>query len=120
MTPNFTIRAPQMEDAQAIVDLTNAYMIALGFQAITTVEHTQHNWHTSGVDLNHDGWMIENETRQLVAYAQHHMREPTHFLHWGCVHSDYPHLWTELIGLCEARSRELATPHAEISMVTSE
>jgi len=81
----YTARPVRMDDAQATVDLLNAYSQALLGINQETVDSTLHWWKSEGFDIETDTQLVLTPTGQAVAYIEFvDMAEPhVHLNSWG-------------------------------------
>jgi len=68
--PTFTFRHPTPDDAQAIVDLSNAGDIAATGQPQTDLAQIRDMWNEPYFDLNRDAWVAETPDGRLAGYIE--------------------------------------------------
>lgn len=64
---NFTVRHPEISDAQAALDLMNLCDIAEYGESDSSLEDLVDEW--SGIDLSRDAWLVFTHQNQLIGYA---------------------------------------------------
>ncbi|HEY7349225.1 MAG TPA: GNAT family N-acetyltransferase [Ktedonobacterales bacterium] len=118
-----TIRAPTMDDAEAIAALANACRLAEGGTATLTAEEIRYAWQTAGSDFNlaANTWAVVTPEGKLVAYADLFQRGYVAFSMVGWTHPEYcgQGIGTYLLRLVEARAIQqipAAPPRARISI----
>src|ERR1051326_4153298 len=123
-----SIRAPTIDDAEAVAALANTCTFAEQGtpQGIPTMaaEEVRAFWQTPGVNLATDTWTVVTDEGRLIAYADVYQRAYVAFYTEGWTHSEYcgRGIGTYLLRLVEARARQqisAAPPHARISIQTA-
>ncbi len=87
---DFTLRAPTLDDAQAVTDLLAASDTADYGEPDLSVEDIRSDWRREGFVLERDAWLIDAQNGTLVAYGfvwdtgEHARVDPT-----TCVHPSF-------------------------------
>lgn len=105
-----TIRAPKMDDAEAVVELINTCAVAEGGEADENVSELLADWKSGEISLETDIWLAIAPDRKIVGYEEARPEEshPTVMVD-GYVHPDYANqgVGTYLLRLAEERARTL-------------
>ncbi len=104
------IRAPIVDDADAVSELYNTCALDEIGAAITTPAETLKMWRLPGFDLQRDAWIIETPEEQVVGYMDVWSPEPyAHLYCDGRVQPAYHGrgIGAALLRLAETRAREL-------------
>lgn len=88
--PDFTLRRPTMDDAQAVTDLSNASDIADVGEPMTDIGMVYDTWNASYFNLEEDGWVAHDKNGVLATYFECYYEpgEEEVLLFWW-VHPDY-------------------------------
>jgi mycothiol synthase len=110
LSPEFYNRPAVLKDAQAAVDLFDAYDMSIVGVRIESLDNTIRFWQTPGMELNRDTTLVMNATQQVVGYAEvYDVADPhVHIFTFGCVHPDYTGrgIGTYLVDWIDQRMRE--------------
>ncbi|MEM8535010.1 MAG: GNAT family N-acetyltransferase [Chloroflexota bacterium] len=105
-----TIRAPKMDDAEAVVDLINTCAVAEGGEADENVSELLADWKSGEISLETDIWLAIAPNGKIIGYEESRPDEsnPTVMVD-GYVHPDYANqgIGTYLLHLAEERARTL-------------
>lgn len=105
-----TIRAPKMDDADAVVDLINTCAVAEGGEADENVSEVLADWKSGEISMETDIWLAIAPDGKIVGYEEARPEEsaPTVMVD-GYVHPDYANqgIGTYLLNLAEERGRTL-------------
>lgn len=104
--PEFVVRAPTVEDAEAVAKVTSAFDSSFGVQETAQAEDVRDEWRH--LDLTRDAWVWERDGR-IVAYAAVFTRgEDVRLVADGYVDPEYAGrgLGTAIAELTERRARE--------------
>lgn len=119
----FYTRPAMIEDAQAVVDLGNAYSRSLIGSDIESMEERQSDWQMPGFDLTNDAVLVCEPTGQVVGYGDvWDIQSPyVHKYSIGYVHPSVVGrgIGAFLLGWIEARARErmnLAPEGAQVGL----
>jgi len=115
------VRAPTLNDLDAVYELANAWSIAVHGEPDFTREDFALSWREPDFCLADDAWIVETVTGQVVGYAEVWNSQRVQLGIHLFSHADFPHevIDTELVRLAEERAREQipqAPPHARISL----
>jgi len=106
----FTIRAPTLDDAEAIAELANTCRLAEQGTPNQTADEIRDVWQTagSGFNLATDAWAVVTPDGKLIAYADLFQSGYVVFYTAGWTHPDYcgQGIGTYLLRLLEARARQ--------------
>ncbi len=69
LPPGFKIRAPRLEDAQAVADLMRACDIANYGEPDTDVKDVLDDWNAPRFELARDAWILERAGGEVVGFA---------------------------------------------------
>ena len=105
---NVTVRAPTMDDAQAAYELTAAYEVAEWGERDTEPDDIPEQW--AKMDLHRDAFVIEAPDGSMAALATVRRDDVTRLVTDYAVHPAFrgQGMRRYLLGLVEARARELA------------
>ena len=108
MLRNLLVRAPNMDDLEAVAELRLASDIADYGMPDATEQDILVDWQRSGFNLNTDAWVIVTTDGRLVGYASVWPCEYRRFHACACVHPAYRGrgIGMLLLRLAEARARE--------------
>ncbi len=119
----FNVRAPRLEDAQAIAAVINAEDKQEGGREETTVDDVTYDWQRSSIDLAQDAWVACTPTGEIVGYeCIFIVHENGHFDIDGYVHPAYKNkgIGTHLLRRVEARVRQRVGEIAPAARVWTE
>lgn len=107
------MRAPTMNDLEAVVKLYNTVEIELDGKIETTLDELRVEWSLPSFNLTTDAWLIESPEGRLAAVADEGHQKHVRIYAGGQVHPDYRGLGigTYLVHLEEERAR-LHVPEA--------
>lgn len=109
----YTLRPATMADAQAVVDVANAYSLALHGTAEEDVEDMQVHWRTPGFDLAEDARVAVAADGRVVGFIEIWDPNSPHVTirTWGRVHPSFQGrgVGRQLLRWAEARARQHAT-----------
>lgn len=111
----YVLRRPALEDAEAIAALKRAIEMARYGESDVTAEEVRDEWSLPGLSLDKDIWVVADDAGALVAYALCWLEAPPdeaaaeQLVDPACRGMGLNEL---LLGLCEARAAELASPSA--------
>jgi len=116
--PNdYSFRAPTPGDAQAVVDLINAYSLAQGGADDFTLAALRGDWDDPAFTLASDAWVAVGPDAQLLGYEQLYL-DPAGLAHEvdGYVHPEHEGrgIGTLLLRLAEQRARGVSIAGAHI------
>lgn len=119
-----TIRAPTMDDAEAVTELTNTCIRTEREVPPLTAEEIRSVWQIPRFNLAADAWAVATPEGNLIGCASVFQREEREFYFEGYVHPEYrgQGIGAYLLHLVEARVRQQipAAPSREpISLKTS-
>ncbi|HEY7780659.1 MAG TPA: GNAT family N-acetyltransferase [Ktedonobacterales bacterium] len=87
---DIVVRAPTLDDAEAVSDLINAYAVATVGAAATNPDKIQHFFQTPGLDPSRDVWLATTTDGRPVAFADVVSRAPHVRAHGdGYVHPEF-------------------------------
>lgn len=110
MPRELIIRAPILDDADAVRDLINLSAQYDGNPHGVSLAELQAFWQIPGFDLTHDAWVIDSPDERTAGYLDLYCPAPhDHVYADGWVHPDYRGLGIgrTLLQRAEARAREL-------------
>lgn len=115
------VRAPAMDDLQAVYDVIYASGTADYGEETFTLEDLRLIWHEPGFSLAEDAWVVVTPEHRIVAYADTGHRNHVKLFGDYRVHPEYRGLGIEkyLVRLIESRMRQhigLAPSHARITL----
>ncbi len=123
---SLAMRAPTMDDAEAVTELANTCIQTERETPPLTAEEIRYVWQIPRFNLAADAWAVATPEGKLVGYANVFQREEREFYFEGFVHPDYrgQGIGTCLLRLVEARVRQQMSPtsggaDAPISLKTS-
>lgn len=122
-TKNFLVRAPEMDDLNAVVEMLLASDMDEWGEPDTSVEEVRSEWQSIGFNLETDAWVTVDSTGRIVGYASVRDRGHERIMSFAKVHPDYRGLGiaTRLLQLTEERARQhipLAQTHARVTLST--
>ncbi len=108
MPDGFLLRAPTMDDAQAITDLMNRCAVADGDVPDVALNDVLTVWRVPSFNLQTDAWLVTTPDGVLVGTEEAAREDATHFHMDGYVHPAYRGrgIGTALLQLAEAWARE--------------
>jgi mycothiol synthase len=119
------LRAPTMDDAEAVAALMSTCMLADQGAPVTT-EEVRYLWQTAGVslDLATNAWAVVSADGALVGFSVLLQRAYMHFYTEGYIHPEHRRrgIGTHLLRLVESRARQQmadAPPQGRITIQTS-
>jgi len=111
--PEFTVRAPTIDDVEAVARVTSALDTSFGIDETEQPDDIRDGWRE--LDLAHDAWVWERDGK-IVAYAAVYARgEDKKLIVDGYVDPDYASrgLGTAIAETTERRARERGVPQLE-------
>ncbi len=116
----FTVRAPTMDDEEAITDLLNTCSFAEYGTADYTTEEIRADFEWIGFSLETDAWVVVTPDSKIVGYASVWVKAQVHILAEGYVHPEYcsQGIGTYLLDVTEARAPEMVLKAPEGARVT--
>jgi GNAT superfamily N-acetyltransferase len=113
------LRRPTLDDAEAAAALIRAYDEAYGAADVMTAEDMLHEW--TGVDLEHDAWLLEDDGRAVALGCVYGRRAERLDLD-GYVHPAFTGrgLGTEILRLGEERVRERGAARIHVATLEAD
>ena len=108
MPDGFLLRAPTLDDAQAVTDLVNLCAVAVGDVPDVALNDVLAEWRAPSFNLSTDAWLVTTPDGVLVGTEEAAREDATHFHMDGYVHPAYRGrgIGTTLLRLAEAWARE--------------
>jgi GNAT superfamily N-acetyltransferase len=93
-TTNTTLRPFTFDDAEAVVDLFNAYSQSLFGGDDSDLDQLMNEWTTPGLDIEEVIRVLEDDNGKIIGYIDVWDTSPPHVIKyvWGCLH---PQHWDE-------------------------
>jgi mycothiol synthase len=122
-TNNFRVRAPEMDDLNAVVEMLLASDMDEWGEPDTSVEEIRSEWQAVSFNLETDAWVVVDSSGRIVGYASIRDRGHESIMSFAKVHPDFRGLGiaTHLVELTEERARQhipLAQPDARVTLST--
>jgi GNAT superfamily N-acetyltransferase len=118
---DFILRAPTMDDLEAVTQLIVTCDIADSGEPDYTTDDLLIEWQRKGFDLTSDAWIITTPQGQVIGYTDVWEDGLGMLINPNtCVHPDYRHLNLEryLFQLAEERAREYLSVHESVRRVS--
>ena len=121
LSNKFTVRAPRMEDVEAVNELVSVVDLAEEGESDATVEDLRAEWQTPGLNLATDAWLVVAPGERFVGYGVLTNTVGVRFRADGYVHPDYlgQGIGTLLVRATEQRARQQvpqAPPGAQVAI----
>jgi mycothiol synthase len=122
-TNHFRVRAPEMDDLNAVVEMLLASDMDEWGEPDTSVEEIRSEWQSVSFNLETDAWVVVDSSGRIVGYASIRDRGHESIMSFAKVHPDFRGLGiaTHLVELTEERARQhipLAQPDARVTLST--
>ncbi len=119
----FLVRAPRLDDLNAVVEMLLASDMDEWGEPDTSVEEVRSEWQSIGFNLETDAWVVVDSSGRIVGYASVRDRGDGRIMSFAKVHPDFRGLGiaTHLLQLTEARAKEhipLVQPDARVTLST--
>jgi mycothiol synthase len=122
----YTVRAPALEDAPALVTMMNRYASIYYSREVFTGQHLLQQWKEPGFDITTDAWVVSAPDGQLVGYGYiwrwQQAKEELRIGGQSYIHPEYEGrgIGTALLQRLETRGQQLipeAAPDARVYMM---
>ncbi|HEX6478572.1 MAG TPA: GNAT family N-acetyltransferase [Ktedonobacteraceae bacterium] len=122
-TKNFLVRAPEMDDLNAVVEMLLASDMDEWGQPDTSIEEVRSEWQAVSFNLETDARVVVDSSSRIVGYASVRDRGHGRIISLAKVHPNFRGLGiaTQLVGWAEERARQhipLAQSDARVTLST--